>query len=96
MQQINVVELCCPSRNTRGVLFPEYEGQGHTAILVGMRDKLVCTLAIADTIKAEAALAVHTLNRMGIEVVLLTGDNMKTARAIAAQVRDALCVILLQ
>lgn len=42
--------------------------------------------AIADAVKQEAALAVHTLESMGVDVVLLTGDNRKTARAIAAQV----------
>lgn len=44
-------------------------------------------VAIADTVKPEAELAVHTLTSMGMEVVLMTGDNSKTARAIAAQVR---------
>lgn len=44
-------------------------------------------LAIADAVKQEAALAVHTLKSMGIDVVLITGDNHKTARAIATQVQ---------
>lgn len=43
-------------------------------------------LAIADTVKAESALAVQTLSSMGIEVVMITGDNRRTAKAIAAQV----------
>lgn len=47
---------------------------------------LCAMLAIADTVKAESALAVHTLNTMGIEVVMMTGDNRRTAKAIAAQV----------
>lgn len=43
--------------------------------------------AIADTVKAESALAVQTLSSMGIQVVMITGDNRRTAKAIAAQVR---------
>lgn len=49
-------------------------------------DLLCAMIAIADTVKPEAELAVHTLTNMGLEVVLMTGDNNKTARAIAAQV----------
>lgn len=48
---------------------------------------LCAMVAIADTVKPEAELAVHTLAAMGLEVVLMTGDNSKTARAIAAQVQ---------
>lgn len=51
-------------------------------------DELCAMVAIADTVKPEAELAVHTLTAMGLEVVLMTGDNSKTARAIAAQVKD--------
>lgn len=47
---------------------------------------LCAMLAVADTVKAESALAVHTLISMGIEVVMITGDNRRTAKAIAAQV----------
>lgn len=44
-------------------------------------------LAIADTVKTESALAVRTLSSMGIEVFMITGDNRRTARAIATQVQ---------
>lgn len=47
---------------------------------------LCAMVAIADTVKPEADLAVQTLTNMGLEVVLMTGDNSRTARAIAAQV----------
>lgn len=47
---------------------------------------LCAMLAIADTVKEESALAVHTLSRMGIEVLMITGDNRHTAKAIATQV----------
>lgn len=64
----------------------EHERRGRTAVLVAVDNLLCAMIAIADTVKPEAELAVHTLNNMGLEVVLMTGDNSKTARAIAAQV----------
>lgn len=47
---------------------------------------LVGQIAIADTVKSEAALTVFTLQRMGLQVLLLTGDNRRTAQAIASEV----------
>ncbi|XP_019958417.2 copper-transporting ATPase 1 [Paralichthys olivaceus] len=64
----------------------EHERRGRTAVLVAVDDLLCAMIAIADTVKPEADLAIHTLTNMGLEVVLMTGDNSKTARAIAAQV----------
>lgn len=64
----------------------EHEKRGCTAVLVAVDGELSAMVAIADTVKPEAELAVHTLTAMGLEVVLMTGDNSRTARAIAAQV----------
>ncbi|KAJ8352448.1 hypothetical protein SKAU_G00239240 [Synaphobranchus kaupii] len=64
----------------------EHERRGRTAVLVAVDGLLCAMIAIADTVKPEAELAIHTLKSMGLEVVLMTGDNCKTARAIAAQV----------
>ncbi|XP_041440418.1 copper-transporting ATPase 2 isoform X2 [Xenopus laevis] len=63
-----------------------HEMKGQTAILVAIDGELCGMIAIADTVKQEAALAVHTLKSMGIDVALITGDNRKTAKAIATQV----------
>lgn len=64
----------------------EHERRGRTAVLVTIDDELCGLIAIADTVKPEAELAVHILKSMGLEVVLMTGDNSKTARSIASQV----------
>ncbi|CAG5991481.1 unnamed protein product [Menidia menidia] len=64
----------------------EHERRGCTAVLVAVDNLLCAMIAIADTVKPEAELAVHTLTSMGLEVFLMTGDNSRTARAIAAQV----------
>ncbi|XP_011823849.1 PREDICTED: copper-transporting ATPase 1 isoform X2 [Mandrillus leucophaeus] len=64
----------------------EHEKKGRTAVLVAVDDELCGLIAIADTVKPEAELAVHILKSMDLEVVLMTGDNSKTARSIASQV----------
>jgi len=61
------------------------ETEGKTAMLVGMNGALAGIIAVADTLKPEAQEAVSALQQEGIEVILLTGDNQRTAQAIAAQ-----------
>ena len=48
-------------------------------------DKVIGVIAVADTIKEESPKAIAELKNMGIHVVMLTGDNEKTAKAIGAQ-----------
>jgi len=58
---------------------------GKTALFVALDGRFAALLAIADRIKEEAAETVRRLQELGVEVVMLTGDHEKTARAIARQ-----------
>lgn len=59
---------------------------GKTAMAVAIDGQLAGVIAVADTIKADSAEAIARLHRLGLEVVMLTGDNERTARAIARSV----------
>ncbi len=61
------------------------EGEGKTAMLVGSDGKLAGVIAVADTLKPEAKEAIAALRQERIEVILLTGDNQRTANAIARE-----------
>lgn len=61
------------------------ENDGKTAMLVGADRRLVGIIAVADTLKPEAKEAVAALRSEGIDVVLLTGDNERTAKTIGRQ-----------
>ncbi len=61
------------------------ERDGKTAVHVAVDGEAAGVIAIADTIKAEAAQAVAELQRLGLEVTIVTGDNSRTAAAIAGQ-----------
>lgn len=60
-----------------------FEEDGKTAMLAALDGKIMGVLAVADTVKEESQRAVTQLKKMGIEVVMLTGDNRRTAEAIA-------------
>jgi heavy metal translocating P-type ATPase len=64
----------------------DLEGEGKTAIFAGWDGTARGVLAVADTLKADAPATVADLRSMGIDVVMITGDNQATAQAIAAQV----------
>ena len=60
--------------------------EGKTVMFLGMDGKVIGAMALADTLKPGAREAVGVLHRMGIEVAMLTGDNRRTAEAIAREV----------
>ncbi|BAS28824.1 heavy metal translocating P-type ATPase [Limnochorda pilosa] len=64
----------------------ELEAAGQTAMLIAVDGHPAGLVAVADTVKPGAADAVAALREMGLEVWMLTGDNARTARAIAQQV----------
>lgn len=64
----------------------ELEGEGKTVMLMAVNRKLAGLIAVADTLKEHAAEAIGQLHRMGVETVMITGDNRRTAQAIAQKV----------
>jgi Cu2+-exporting ATPase len=60
-------------------------GQGKTPLLFALDGKLCGMIAVADLIKQDSAKAIRELRNMGIQTVMLTGDNERTARAISEQ-----------
>ena len=62
-----------------------FSEQGKTALFFAEKDRLLGIIAVADVIKTDSPEAVRQLKAMGIHVVMLTGDNEKTAKTIGAQ-----------
>ncbi|MCX4585943.1 heavy metal translocating P-type ATPase [Streptomyces sp. NBC_01481] len=72
-----------------GALAPvaaELSAQGKTPVLAAVDGRAAGVLAVADTVKDDSAQAIAALQGLGIDVVILTGDNARTAAAIAQQV----------
>jgi P-type Cu+ transporter len=64
----------------------ELSAQGKTPVLAAVDGVPAGVLAVADPVKDDSAAAIAALHRLGVEVVMLTGDNARTAAAIARQV----------
>ena len=62
------------------------EEQGNTPMLVALNHKMIGIIAVADTLKETSIAAVQILRRMGVESIMLTGDNERTAKVIGKQV----------
>ncbi len=59
--------------------------EGKTPLLFAFDSRLIGLIAVADPIKAESAQAIRELRNMGVQTVMLTGDNVRTAKAISRQ-----------
>ena len=64
----------------------ELEQQGKTAMAIALNGEYAGLIAVADTVKATSKEAIARLHAMGLEVVMMTGDNQHTAKAIAQEV----------
>ncbi|TGE37236.1 copper-translocating P-type ATPase [Desulfosporosinus fructosivorans] len=64
----------------------QFEGEGKTAMLIAVDGKAAGIIAVADILKENAKEAVERLQQMGVQVAMITGDNRRTAEAIARQV----------
>ncbi|HWQ89354.1 MAG TPA: heavy metal translocating P-type ATPase [Desulfitobacteriaceae bacterium] len=62
------------------------EDQGKTAMILAVDNQIEAIVAVADTVKEESREAIAELQQMGLEVIMITGDNKRTAQAIAGQV----------
>ncbi|OGM26614.1 copper-translocating P-type ATPase [Candidatus Woesebacteria bacterium RIFCSPHIGHO2_02_FULL_38_9] len=62
------------------------ENEGKTVMMLAIGDTLSALIAVSDTIKESTKEGVKNLQKMGIEVVMITGDNKRTAIAIAGQI----------
>ncbi len=64
----------------------KFQADGKTTLIVAIEGHFAGVLAVADVIKESSPAAIHTLRELGLNVIMLTGDNEKTAQAIAKQV----------
>ncbi len=61
-------------------------GEGKTPMIVALDGRAAGVVAVADTLKPNTREAVEALHRMGLEVIMITGDNERTAKAVASQI----------
>ncbi|WP_454054048.1 heavy metal translocating P-type ATPase [Clostridium sp. Marseille-Q7071] len=66
--------------------FEKLASEGKTPMFIAINNNLAGIIAVADTVKKNSKSAIEKLHKMGIKVAMLTGDNKKTANAIAKQV----------
>jgi Cu+-exporting ATPase len=65
----------------------ELQNEGQTAVFVGIDGRGAGIIGVSDPIKSSSAEAVARLHRLGLKIIMMTGDNARTARAVAQQLR---------
>jgi P-type Cu+ transporter len=68
------------------VAMEKLESEGKTAMLIAVDQKLAGVVAVADTVKETSKEAIARMRALGLDVIMLTGDNQRTAKAIADEV----------
>ncbi|MEH7400149.1 heavy metal translocating P-type ATPase [Gottfriedia acidiceleris] len=63
----------------------KWEQEGNTIVYVGTQDKVVAIFSLKDLVRNETKQALSTLNKLGVQTVMITGDSEQTAKAIAAE-----------
>lgn len=81
MMEIEGIEIAQSEEKIRSL-----EAEGKTVVLVGLDQELSGMIAIADTLKENSGEVIKDLDNLGIESIMLTGDNELTANAIAGQI----------
>ena len=78
--------------NEKKILFKDFDGeierfesQGKTVMIIAEKGKAVGIIAVADALKEDSVMAITTLNKQEYETIMITGDNEKTAKAIAKE-----------
>lgn len=67
-------------------LVPRLQSEGKTVVLVGTEDEIEGVLAVADTVRPEARRVIEALHERGVRTAMLTGDDERTAQAVAEEV----------
>ncbi len=67
-------------------ILAKHESEGKTAMLIAIEGELAGYVAVADTIKETSKQAIQDLKELGLSIYMVTGDNERTAKAIASQV----------
>ncbi len=81
---MNEQNVSIPNETEKGM--EKLEQDGKTAMLISIAGELAGVVAVADTVKETSKEAIARMHKLGLEVIMLTGDNERTADAIAKQV----------